>query len=64
MALRSAVIRGSEAWLFAGCGVVADSDPALELGETLLKLRPMELALAAALAADDGAEAVGPDGGR
>lgn len=58
VALRSAVIRGDEGWLFAGCGVVADSDPEFEFAETLLKLRPMELALAAALAADQGAEGV------
>jgi isochorismate synthase len=49
VALRSAVIAGSEATLFAGCGIVADSDPALEFAESLLKLRPMQAALAAAL---------------
>ncbi len=40
-ALRSAVLRGSEARLFAGAGVVAGSDPEAELRETRLKLRAM-----------------------
>jgi isochorismate synthase len=50
VALRSALITGAEASLFAGCGVVADSDPDQEYAESLLKLRPMESALAASLA--------------
>ena len=53
VALRSAVVRGRDAWLFAGSGIVADSDPAAEYAETLLKLRPMEQAIAAGLAARD-----------
>jgi isochorismate synthase len=40
-ALRSAVLRGNEARLFAGAGVVAGSDPEAELRETRLKLRAM-----------------------
>jgi len=48
--LRSAVIAGREATLFAGCGIVAASDPALELAESQLKLRPIQAALAAAVA--------------
>jgi isochorismate synthase len=48
VALRSALIAGAEATLFAGCGVVADSDPDQEYAESVLKLRPMESALAAA----------------
>jgi len=40
-ALRSAVLRGSEARLFAGAGVVDGSDPEAELRETRLKLRAM-----------------------
>jgi isochorismate synthase len=40
-ALRSAVLRGSEARLFAGAGVVNGSDPEAELRETRLKLRAM-----------------------
>lgn len=50
VALRSAVIAGSEATLFAGCGIMADSDPELEFTESTLKLRPMQSALAAAVA--------------
>jgi len=49
VALRSAVITGSEASLFAGCGVVRDSTPEEEYAESLLKLEPIQLALAASL---------------
>jgi isochorismate synthase EntC len=35
--LRSALLRDREAHLFAGNGIVADSDPAAELAETELK---------------------------
>lgn len=45
VALRSALIRGAEISLYAGCGVMADSDPECEFTETLLKLQPMKLAL-------------------
>ncbi|MFY9265263.1 MAG: isochorismate synthase [Solirubrobacterales bacterium] len=38
VALRSALIDGSSARLFAGAGIVADSDPATELAETETKL--------------------------
>jgi salicylate biosynthesis isochorismate synthase/menaquinone-specific isochorismate synthase len=38
VALRSALLRDREARLFAGVGVVADSDPAAELAETEMKL--------------------------
>ena len=37
--IRSAVVEGSSARLFAGVGIVADSDPAAELAETQLKLQ-------------------------
>jgi isochorismate synthase EntC len=47
VALRSALIDGRNATLFAGCGIVADSDPALEYAESSLKLKLMESALAA-----------------
>ncbi|HXV37761.1 MAG TPA: isochorismate synthase [Myxococcota bacterium] len=40
-ALRSAIVRGDEARLFAGAGIVAGSDPLAELAETRLKLRAM-----------------------
>jgi isochorismate synthase len=43
--IRSALLRGSSATLFAGCGIVADSDPAAELAESVWKLRPMLSAL-------------------
>ncbi len=50
VALRSAVIDGSRAVMYAGCGIVADSRSELELAESQLKLQPMKAALAAALA--------------
>ena len=45
VALRCALVRGREAVLFAGCGIVADSDPAREWEESRLKLRTMTAAL-------------------
>ncbi|HEX5829559.1 MAG TPA: isochorismate synthase [Gemmatimonadaceae bacterium] len=51
VALRSALVRGTDASLFAGCGVVGDSDPEREYAESLLKLVPMQQALGAAIAA-------------
>jgi isochorismate synthase len=39
--LRSALLRDREAHLYAGNGIVADSDPAAELAETELKLEAM-----------------------
>lgn len=48
VALRSALVAGDEAWLFAGCGIVAGSDPDAELAESEAKLRPMLEALGAA----------------
>lgn len=45
VALRSALVTGGEARLFAGCGIVAGSDPDRELSETDLKLLPMRAAL-------------------
>jgi len=41
VAIRSALIQGDEASLFAGCGVVKDSDPESEYQETNIKLLPM-----------------------
>jgi isochorismate synthase len=38
VALRCALLRGRLARLYAGCGIVADSDPAAELAETEVKL--------------------------
>jgi isochorismate synthase len=45
--LRSALVRGDAAVLFAGCGIVADSDPPTELAEWGWKLKPMAAALGA-----------------
>ncbi len=45
VALRSALVRGECATLYAGAGIVAGSDPAEELAETELKLRPLWEAL-------------------
>ncbi|WP_067725662.1 isochorismate synthase [Oceanobacillus damuensis] len=41
VAIRSALVQGDEASLFAGCGVVKDSDPESEYEETKIKLLPM-----------------------
>lgn len=45
VALRSGVVEGREATLFAGCGIVADSDPEREWDESLVKLRALGSAL-------------------
>lgn len=45
IALRCAQLDGNRARLFAGCGIVAGSDPATELAETQVKFRPMMNAL-------------------
>ena len=47
VALRSALLRDRVARCYAGCGIVADSDPAAELAEAELKLQVMLPALAA-----------------
>jgi len=41
LALRSALLRGDQATVYAGNGIVAGSEPVAELEETRLKLRPM-----------------------
>lgn len=46
VAIRSALVRGAEASLYAGAGIVAGSDPEAELGEIRLKLQPLLSALA------------------
>jgi salicylate biosynthesis isochorismate synthase len=43
--LRGGIVRGQEARLFAGAGIVDTSEPQAELAETELKLRPMQRAL-------------------
>ncbi len=45
IALRSAVLEGSTVRLFAGCGIVADSDPSAELAEAQAKFVPVRDAL-------------------
>jgi menaquinone-specific isochorismate synthase len=45
IALRCGQLSGHTARLFAGCGIVAGSEPAAELAETLVKLQPMRGAL-------------------
>ncbi|MEM7583254.1 MAG: isochorismate synthase [Acidobacteriota bacterium] len=47
VALRSCVLRGSEAFLFAGAGIVGDSDPRSEYIETELKEQALLTALGA-----------------
>jgi menaquinone-specific isochorismate synthase len=45
IALRSAEYDGQRVRLFAGCGIVADSDPASELAEAAAKFVPVRDAL-------------------
>jgi isochorismate synthase len=45
VAIRSALLQGQTATAYAGCGIVANSDPVAEFVETELKLRPMRAAL-------------------
>ena len=45
VALRCGLVDGQDATLFAGCGIVADSDPAREWEESRIKLRPVASAL-------------------
>jgi len=47
IALRSAEIAGNTVRLFAGCGIVADSDPEAELAETQAKFVPVRDSLGA-----------------
>ena len=45
IALRCAEVRGDTARLFAGCGIVADSDPDAEVREAAAKMRAVREAL-------------------
>jgi isochorismate synthase len=45
VALRCGLVDGRRATLFAGCGIVADSDPGREWEESRMKLRPVASAL-------------------
>ncbi len=51
IAIRTCVMRGGRAWVQAGAGIVADSDPAAEWRETEAKARAVLTALALAAAA-------------
>ncbi len=48
VALRSGLVRGNRATLFAGCGIVADSDPDREWEESRIKMRAVATALGSA----------------
>lgn len=45
VAIRSGLLKGTQAFLFAGCGVVGNSEPLSEYEETKVKLKPMLSAL-------------------
>ena len=45
VAIRSAIFRQNEGYLYAGCGLLAASDPQKEWQETVMKFRPMMDAL-------------------
>ncbi|WP_070120458.1 isochorismate synthase [Bacillus marinisedimentorum] len=47
--IRSGLLQGDEASLFAGCGIVGDSDPECEYVETKMKFKPMLSALGGTL---------------
>jgi menaquinone-specific isochorismate synthase len=53
IALRSAALSGATARLFAGCGIVAGSDPAAELAEAQAKFVPVRDSLSADLPGSD-----------
>jgi salicylate biosynthesis isochorismate synthase len=45
VAIRSAMVTDHRAYIYAGCGIVAGSDPLEEYRESVLKMRPMLAAL-------------------
>jgi anthranilate synthase component 1 len=53
IAIRTCVMKAGRAWVQAGAGIVADSDPAAELRETEAKARAVLLALALAQRGDN-----------
>src|SRR6185436_9254674 len=53
VAIRTFESTATTAWLDAGGGIVADSDPLAEAAECLAKARPLLTAIGATLAADD-----------
>ena len=60
IAIRTCVMRGGRAWVQAGAGVVADSDPASEYEETEAKARAVVRALELAGGLATGAPPAGP----
>ena len=56
IAIRTCVMQGGRAWIQAGAGIVADSDPASEWRETEAKARAVVLALALAGKAGSGTD--------
>jgi anthranilate synthase component 1 len=48
IAIRTAILKDGQAWVQAGAGIVADSDPAREFDETSHKARAVLAALALA----------------
>jgi anthranilate synthase component 1 len=54
IAIRTCIIQGARAWIQAGAGIVADSDPAAEWRETEAKARAVMLALAMAAGSHPG----------
>ena len=59
IAIRTCVMKGGRAWIQAGAGIVADSDPASEWRETEAKARAVVLALALAAEAGKASKRVG-----
>jgi anthranilate synthase component 1 len=57
IAIRTCVMKGGRAWIQAGAGIVADSDPAAEWRETEAKARAVVLALALAERTEKAAKA-------
>jgi len=57
VALRSALVDYPTSWLFAGCGIVGESDPESEFLESAAKLRPVLGALGISRAITDPSEA-------
>jgi menaquinone-specific isochorismate synthase len=45
IAIRCALLRDNEAYLYAGAGIVSESDPGREDQETMMKFKPLLIAL-------------------
>ncbi len=60
VAIRTFELRGEEIWLDVGGGIVAESDPAAEAEEALVKARPLLAAIGAEIAAPPAAEPAAP----